>query len=174
MKTLQIALRAALPGIMIITPSILGAQFPWVCSFDNNNTADLLWHYKGNSVAVAYNAVWLMNGTTMDPRWLPTSGDLEWSMSGTGKFHTTPDSYRDIVWRHNTLNYAVVWLMNGLIMTGWAPLYVPSGTDGVNFRIAATADFNRDGYTDIVWEHKQNGTKSVYQCREQTMSPRLV
>jgi hypothetical protein len=154
----------------------LAAQFPWVCDFTGDGRADPFWHYRGNSIQAPYNGIWFMSGTTITggagfPS-LPISTEPQWSVVGTGKFHTGADSNRDILWRHDSLAMAAVWIMNGTTFQYSALL---TDDPGVDWRIGATADFNEDGYTDILWDNKVTGDKKVWlmqgTSRLQELSP---
>ena len=141
----------------------LGAQFPWVCDYNSDGKADPFWHYKGNSIQAAYNGIWFMTGTSITggasfPS-LPISTEPQWSVVGTGKFHIGSDSNRDVLWRHDSLAMAAVWIMNGTTYQ-YSDLLVED--PGVNWRISATADFNEDGYTNILWDNKITGDKKIW------------
>ncbi len=48
------------------------------------------------------------------------------------------------------------WLMDGVNMVTSTPLN-PNWPGDVHWRIVATADYNRDGYTDIIWQYQNPG-----------------
>lgn len=144
--------------------------FPWVCSFDGNDSPDIFWHYKGNSVQAPINAIWLMDGINITSGvYTDTSGDPNWSAVAVGRFHQVsadclqdpnrPDKNRDILWRHTSAALVAVWYMSGTTFQGAAIL---SQDPGASWRLGAAADFNEDGYSDIVWDDNATGAKVVW------------
>jgi VCBS repeat protein len=125
--------------------------------FNGDGYGDILWR-NGNGDT----SIWLMTGTATqvqvlsgtDLGFVPTG----WSVAQTGDFNG--DGNADILW-HNTNGDTSIWLMtaNGTQMR------VLSATDlgGVptSWNISGTGDFNRDGYTDILWRNA-NGDTSIW------------
>jgi hypothetical protein len=93
-----------------------------------------------------------MNGTTR-------SGVLALShvpalpqlISGVDDFNG--DNRNDLVLRNTSTGAVEFWLLNGVTRTGApVPLTAP-GTPALEWKLSATADFNRDGKPDLVWRN---------------------
>ena len=69
------------------------------------------------------------------------------------------DGKPDILWRHKTLGYDVVWYLDGVNYTGAASLPTMADAD---WEIVGVADFNGDGKPDILWRHKTLGYDVVW------------
>jgi hypothetical protein len=75
--------------------------------------------------------------------------DLNWQIAGTGDFNG--DGKTDILWRYYGLGgYNYVWYMDGVTSIGGASL---TPVADLNWAIAGTGDFNRDGKVDILWRY---------------------
>ena len=57
------------------------------------------------------------------------------------------DGKSDILWRHSSAGYVVVWPMNGVSVTGGALV----STADVNWQMVGAGDFNADGKSDLLW-----------------------
>ena len=54
-----------------------------------------------------------------------------------------------------------VWLMNGTTAVE-GRLLTPGNVADTDWRIVGSGDFNRDGYADLVWQHRVSGQASVW------------
>jgi hypothetical protein len=135
-------------------PAALGdANWRMVGTNDFNHDArtDLLWRHTTSGE----NVIWLMNGVSlMSGTFTATLADTRWQVGGTGDFNH--DGRPDILWRHGFSGENVVWYMNGTALASGAFLGAPPLSD-VNWRMAGTGDFNRNGRPDIVWHHQVSG-----------------
>jgi hypothetical protein len=98
---------------------------------------------------------------------LPSVGDLNWQIVGTGDFNG--DGQVDILWRYNGSGGAnAFWYMNGTTLTGAANL--PSVSD-LNWQIVGTGDFNGDGQVDILWRNNGiSGANAVWYMNGPTLT----
>ncbi|WP_431268690.1 FG-GAP repeat domain-containing protein [Dankookia sp. P2] len=77
--------------------------------------------------------------------------DRAWSIDFTGDFNG--DGRDDFLWQHTNaagqVDGRVMWLMDGADRVGGGLLYEP----GQGWSLSATADYNNDGRTDLMWKH---------------------
>jgi hypothetical protein len=105
--------------------------------------------------------VWYMDGITyLQSALLSPSypSDVHWKVVGTGDFNH--DGNTDIVMQYqNATNVANgqlgVWYMNGITETN-AVLLNPMYPDNTNLQVVATADFNSDLNTDLLFQNKSS------------------
>jgi len=73
---------------------------------------------------------------------------------------STTTASADILWRNNTSQKLVMWLMNGTAKTGNLIPFPDQAVDG-NWQVIGLADLNLDGNTDFLWYNYTSG-KIVY------------
>src|SRR6266550_1660134 len=64
-----------------------------------------------------------------------------------------------MLWQNTSTGDRSIWLMNG---TSWDGSYVSLPQVPTAWSIAATGDFNADGYTDLVWQNTSTGDRSIW------------
>lgn len=115
--------------------------------FNGDGKVDILWRHTDGRLLL-----WFMDGTTFVRSFLLNNGtavNTAWSVVGTGDFNR--DGKVDILWRH-TDGRLLVWFMNG---TTFVRSFLLNNGTAVNtaWSVVGTADFMRDGNTDILWRH---------------------
>ncbi len=160
-------------GVIMSGPSLLKPDASWsiagVGDFDGDSRSDLLWRKSDGTLAL-----WTMNGSTVLSNGLVNFGgsavtlDASWSVAAIGDFNG--DGRRDILWRNNDGTLAE-WFMNGstvssssLILSGGLPL-----KPDASWSVAGVGDFNRDGYSDILWR-KSDGTLAEWLMHGTTLT----
>ncbi|MBI3418062.1 MAG: VCBS repeat-containing protein [Verrucomicrobia bacterium] len=141
-------------GINLVTATLLSPSDPgpgWrivgAGDVNRDNHDDILFQHDDGSLAV-----WLMNGTNLVyAAYLnPTRpADPRWRVVGTGDF--TQVGAVDLVFQHEDGTLAV-WLMNGVDLVQGELLH-PAAPFDKNWRVAGTVDLNRDGRTDLLFQH---------------------
>ena len=98
---------------------------------------------------------------------------LGWFFRGTGDFNR--DGYPDFLIYHPESGQVIVWSMvdNQLVAVDWVRDAQAAASSG--WEIRGTGDFDRDGYTDILWWHPTGGDVSVwfidgFRCEENSPS----
>jgi glucose/arabinose dehydrogenase len=125
--------------------------------FDNSGTADLVWQH-----ADGRPAVWLMKGTALadarpiGPGALP---DPAWRIAASGDFDR--DGSPDLVFQHQGDGRLAVWLLSGDTLLAADELTPGSVTD-LDWKIRGAADFDRDGWMDLIWQHQGSGAIGVW------------
>ena len=124
----------------------------------DDGNADFLWQRKTNAALSA----WFMQGTTrLSVNIVNSNGiaDPSWKIIGTADFDR--DGYADFLWRHDGTGTFGVWFMRGTVLRARAMLN-PSGFADTSWKVVALADFDRDGYPDLLWRHDLTGTFGVW------------
>jgi hypothetical protein len=124
--------------------------------FDGDGNGDVLWRHLGDG----RNSMWLLDGTTILPGTgpVPTLANRRWSVAATGDFDD--DGRSDILWHHLGNGRNSMWLMDGTtILPGSGALPVVDETGWV---IAGAADFDGDGYSDVLWRDVETGDNLIW------------
>jgi len=123
---------------------------------DGNGRADLLWQHATTGKLAA----WIMEGAVKkEARFLtPSTIDPSWVMKATGDFNG--DGNADILWQQNGTGSLLCWLMDGTTKIGEHTLL--PGNIPTMWQMVGTADFDRDGQVDIVWQNSQTGDVYVW------------
>lgn len=152
-------------GVWYVTGTLFDSA-AWI-----TNDLGPLWHFAGvgdfnhdrapdlivRNLNTGENSLWLMRDTERTARraLAPVPADLV--LVGTGDFNS--DDEIDLVWQDVTDGSTSVWFMQGAEWpgeTGWLP-QLPS----LHWRYAAPADFNQDGYVDLVAHNTQSGANLI-------------
>ena len=99
------------------------------------------------------NDVWCMNGSTRLAlaTVTPAPSSLDWRIVGVDDFDRDRDS--DLVLWNAATGQLEFWLMNGVARVGGALPISGAPTLATNWRLSATADFDYDGWPDLVWRN---------------------
>ncbi len=106
------------------------------------------------NVTTGENVVWLMNGTTrlseapIEPA-APQSATRQ--VSGVDDFDG--DGKNDLAFWDSATGAVEFWLMDGATRPG-DPVPLTGGSQSPPWRLAATADFDRDGWPDLLWRNE--------------------
>jgi hypothetical protein len=121
--------------------------------FNQDGQLDLLWHHKDGWVATwRMRGLQIVDGTLlapphMDPNWTPVSAA-----------DTDGDGNTDVVWQNATNGSAITWQMLGTSLSQLSgPRNLGAGTDGT-WKVRSAADFNFDGFPDLVWNKQDTGS----------------
>jgi hypothetical protein len=129
-----------------------------VADFNGDGQSDLVWHHQLDGRM----SVWQMNGLTLVSGTLLTPdrvSDTNWKIVGV--WDPNGDGNPDLLWRHQTSGALATWRMNGTTMVSGDPLS-PGAVPDTGWEIVATADLDRDGNTDLVWQHATQGLVSAW------------
>jgi hypothetical protein len=127
--------------------------------FNGDGKPDLLW--KNRTTGELY--VWYLNGAAFAGGGYlnPSSVDPNWRVGGLADIDRDGDT--DIVWQNTATGDLAVWYMNGLSFVRSASLS-PSRMDTA-WRLRSVADYDRDGYADLVWQNVQTGQLDIWFMR---------
>jgi hypothetical protein len=128
--------------------------------------------YSGNTTVatdaqgVATAPAFTANGITGSYTLTATAGALSAMFSMTNApaagvpADFNADGHTDIIWQDPVSGASQVWLLNGMpdiTLVGAVPVSL-----GNAWRIVAVADFNGDGYPDVVWQDPVSGGAQVW------------
>ncbi|APR79928.1 Hypothetical protein A7982_05275 [Minicystis rosea] len=123
---------------------------------NGDGLGDIVWHNAQKQRA----AVWLMNGARLLARGpeLPAPPGTGWLETNVAD--TNGDGLSDVLWETPDSNTLQVWLMNGAHILAAGPS-IP-GPPGEGWTAITSADFNRDGMSDVIWTNAKRGTMAVW------------
>ncbi|MEO8483553.1 MAG: Ig-like domain-containing protein [Acidobacteriota bacterium] len=140
---------ALVPGAVDPVWQIVGLD-----DFNGDGRTDLLWQHS----VTGQLYIWLMDRLTLIGVLAPQSAAPDWRVAGTGDFNG--DGKPDILWKHRMTGGLYVWLMNGATMIGGSYLN-PQSVDPV-WRLVGIADMDRDGRSDLLWQHSGTGAIALW------------
>jgi uncharacterized repeat protein (TIGR01451 family) len=135
-------------------PSDLSLRVAATGDFNRDGRPDLLFQHTNGTLSV-----WFMNGTNqLSSSTITINPGVDWKAVGTGDLNG--DGNLDIIFQKFD-GAVAVWFMNGLIPTVSVPLN-PASSGNVQWRIVGTTDLNRDGKTDLLFQHSGDGSVAVW------------
>jgi hypothetical protein len=123
---------------------------------DRTFTEDFVWRGTIGGEIIVWN---MIGPEYLGYQSLPTV-PLAWAIQAVADFDQ--DGATDFVWRNTATNETYFWLMEGdseVVRQGLA--LEPAVLDG-NWQIAAAADMDRDGSTDLIWRNNSSGQNLVW------------
>ena len=129
--------------VVRLTPFLKG-------DLERNGRVDLLLQNQVTGAAEA----WLLDGTTRPGAPVgisPSPASADWRISGVDDFDG--DERNDLVLWNSATGAVEFWLMNGASRVGNAVPIGNAPTLATNWKLSATADFDRDGRPDLVWRN---------------------
>jgi hypothetical protein len=121
--------------------------------FNADGNADFLWQHQDTAAL----AVWYTRAATAGDV-IAAPGDPNWRIASVNDFNG--DGYADLLWRNRVNGLVSIWEMNGTALSAFRTVG-PSAVD-LDWQIAGTADFNRDGRPDVLWRHRVTGGLLVW------------
>jgi hypothetical protein len=150
-----------IPSIVGTTASVLTIPTPanWsmaaTADFSRDGNADLLWRNLQSGEV----ALWVMNqfqlGTTAA---LPRVAEPGWIVGGVGDFDRDGDS--DLLWYNPEKGNVAIWQMNGTSFGQTVSL--TQKLPDRHWQVEDLADFDQDGYLDILWRNDQSGALGIW------------
>ena len=134
--------------------------------FNSDGHPDHVFQHQGDGRL----AIWLMNkhaivtGFALSPDKVT---DLHWKVRGAGDFNG--DFKPDLIWQNEVTGQVSVWLMDGTTRRD-GRLLSPSVVQDTDWRIVGVADFDRDGHSDLLWQHQSNGLIALWYMNRLSMA----
>jgi FG-GAP-like repeat/Viral BACON domain/Fibronectin type III domain len=149
-----------LSASLVPSTALAGWTVVGIADFDGDGHADVVvQHDTTRQVSVWYlggaqGNTWLRSG------WLSSVGTPGWRVAGIADLDR--DGHPDIIWQSDTTGQPGVWFMGGTqgdLLLGSALI-----SSGVNtgWTVVGTADFNGDGYVDLVWQYDPTSQAGVW------------
>ncbi|MCI0539102.1 MAG: FG-GAP-like repeat-containing protein [Verrucomicrobiales bacterium] len=123
--------------------------------FNEDDRADVLFQHVDGSLAI-----WYMDGVKQVSTTLVNPSDPGLGWQAVASAHFNADDQPDIIFQH-TDGALRVWFMDGASLR-LATMLNPSGPSGPLWRLAACTDLDRDGSTDLIFQHEQERTLAVW------------
>jgi hypothetical protein len=121
--------------------------------------ADAVWYNATTNRA----AVFLMNGAQLLAAGPEMPGPPGEGWHVTNVTDTNADNRADIVWDNPKRTTMAVWLLDGTRLLAAGP-EIP-GPTGEGWSAITAADFNRDGFSDVIWTNESRATMAVWLLR---------
>jgi hypothetical protein len=122
--------------------------------FNNDGKSDILFQDSDGALSV-----WYMNGNRQSSSAvIPQDPGQVWKAVGTA--HLSGAGALSIIFQDADGNLAA-WNMNGLDVAATLRLNPPNSGDA-QWRVVATIDLNRDGKTDLLFQHSGDGAIAVW------------
>lgn len=114
--------------------------------FNSNGVEDIVWRNSETGEL----AIWYLNadGSVGEAGVLDFNPGAAWKLGGVGDF--SADGKNDLFF-YTEAGQTAVWHFNGT--TRYSPVLTEFGTEfGGNWRVEGVADFNNDGFADVLWQ----------------------
>lgn len=124
--------------------------------FNGDGNLDIVFQHQDGTIGVWYMASTnLVSAAVLNPS---SPGDSRWRVAATADVNK--DGKEDLLFQHQdgTLAY---WRMDGVNLVA-GQLLTPSNPGDANWRLMASADFNNDGKTDLIFQHRVDRTLAVW------------
>ena len=144
-------------------PVDIGWRIAGTGDFNADGRPDIVWQHSEGVQPLGWIAIWFMDGTNrldkVNPAltgWAYTeprqASDMLWRIKTVGDLNG--DAKPDLVWEYDdgTTQWQGLWLMNGINRIE-ANMFNPQLPLNSGWTVAAAADFNADGKSDIVWQN---------------------
>ena len=128
-------------------------QIVGTSDFNSDGKPDVVWQH----LTEGWIGIWYMNGTTLiDSVYFSVERVLDtgWKIVGVGDFNG--DGKPDLAWQHSTERWLAAWLLDGVRVVD-SVLLSPQKINDARWEIVAVGDLNRDGKSDLVWRHREDG-----------------
>jgi hypothetical protein len=124
---------------------------------NRDSQPDLLWRHQTSGAL----RVWHMSGVE---QWdsvdlSPPVTDVKWEINGVADLNG--DGWLDLVWRHYTNGGVAAWFLIDTTLVQAARL-TPATSADLDWHIVGAGDMNRDGHSDLLWQHYMDGRIGVW------------
>lgn len=138
--------------------------------FDRDGRTDLLFRHA----PTGRNEAWVMSDATRAAlvRVAPPEARLDWRIVGVDDFDG--DLRSDLVWWNAATGAVEFWLLDGVTRRGAAVALSGAAPLPTNWRLAATGDFDHDGWPDLLWRNVASQKLVVWTMNGTSKSGNIV
>jgi len=147
---------ATLSQFEIAATSSLAWDVSGVGDFNNDGNADILWRRKSDGNLQSWNLS--AAGTVIGGTIIAATSDLNLDVAAVGDLDR--DGYGDLLMRHKTTGAVSAWMTGPA--GGVARTVSLAGTSDLGLDIASLADYNKDGWLDVLWRRKSDGRLTTW------------
>lgn len=150
-------------GVTLMGAADVTTKNPWkvvsVADFNQDGHPDLLWEDPTSGWA----QIWYLSGsqgtTLLGAANLTLSNP--WRIVGTGDFNR--DGFPDVLWQDPASGVVQIWYMGGTTpgAQGSVFQYALNLTGPITTKVVAIADFNNDGYQDVIFQDPTTGAATI-------------
>ena len=145
--------RTSYSYLSIMRPADPAWKVATVADMNGDTKPDLVWQHSSNGQLAA----WMLDGTTVTSRvslnpWAVV--DNNWKIVNSGDFNG--DGKTDLLWKHSTEGFLIVWMMDGINRTSVEWLS-PYKLLDVAWQVVAAGDIDGDHKVDLVFQHPVDG-----------------
>ena len=143
----------------ISSKTMVGWHVVGVWDFNGDGHADLVWQHETTGQTI----VWYLggpDGTVFLGSATLVAAAVDWRVVAVADLNA--DGHADLIWQHPTTRQVTAWYLGGpqgdqFLSAAWL------SSDGMpDWRVMAVADFNGDGYDDLVWQHDTTRQVTVW------------
>ena len=130
-----------------------------VADFNQDGVPDLVWQNDSTRQVVVHYYGGPGGATLMGWNWLNQAGVTGWHVAGAADFNG--DGHPDLVWQNDATRAVTVHYYSGTggaTYLSWAWL---NQTGVAGWSVVAIADFNGDGFPDLVWQNDATSSTTV-------------
>ena len=123
--------------------------------FDGDGKSDVYWR----NATTGNNDLWTMYGLSIGTlSFVYREPGVAWKVIGSGDFNG--DGKADVLWRDTSSGQIFIQHMNGTTILPTSGFSRPVSDQ--NWKVAALADFNGDGITDLYWRNVADGSHDLW------------
>lgn len=133
-----------------------------IADMNHDGHPDVIWQHAPTGQL----SIWLLNGVNLLQAVFPDAPAPggEWEIVGVGDSNRDGDP--DLFWQHRTHGTLAVWHMHGTDLA--AGMYLSMTPADPHWRVAAVADLDGDGYSDLVFQHADSGLLAAWYFADAT------